>query len=203
MDDDERFMESQSPHPAFRLYSPAVDFIENRLPQYHPAFDTRHVRFDPSQARFVPQMPPATNVLVPQSLSAPMIIAPGVAPLPQQLPRSAPGMINDMAFWQEIFPKAMELLKTEPAPSSVTDPAWGIRLSTTWADVQAKLDVARQKYDFHYGSQHVGKFRRWVRSGLDNHTVNLQQGARLVPEVDIAKPVVGAIRVVLDVSLNL
>ncbi|KAE9570187.1 hypothetical protein CGCF415_v008467 [Colletotrichum fructicola] len=37
-----------------------------------------------------------------------------------------------------------------------------------------------------------------MRGVLDKHVATLQQGARLVPEIDIAKPVVGAIKLVLD-----
>ncbi|KAF4865650.1 hypothetical protein CGCSCA1_v013898 [Colletotrichum siamense] len=37
-----------------------------------------------------------------------------------------------------------------------------------------------------------------MRGVLDKNVATLQQGARLVPEIDLAKPVVGAIKLVLD-----
>lgn len=197
--------DTPSPGPSFRLYSPAVDFIENRLPQYHPAFDTRHVHFDPSRGQFMASAltPLQNHSMIPQSMSSSsLVVAPSTqAPSPQQLPRPATGAINGMVFWNEMFPLVMEKLKLEPVPSSVTQSDWGIRHLSTWADVQAKLEMARRQYDFHFGSQHVGSFRRKARSLFDNHAVTLQQGTRLVPEVDMAKPIVGAIKVVLDVSV--
>lgn len=193
---DKCIMESHSTPPSFRLHTPTVDFIENRLPQYHPAFDTRYVEFDASKARFVPS---STITLAPRG-SPGTLITPGVHSSPQESPRQVPGMLYDMTFWQELFPKAMDMLKADPKPKSAEDKSWGIRHLSTWADVQAKLDIALEKYDFHHGSQHVSKFRRWTRSGLDKYAVTLQQGAKLVPELDIAKPIIGAIRVVLDVS---
>ncbi|KAF6809111.1 hypothetical protein CMUS01_13744 [Colletotrichum musicola] len=196
----ENSLESHSPQPTFRLRSPAVDFIENRLPQYHPAFDSRNVRFDNSQDRFVAQLTTRTNILTPQSTSSAMTIpvVSGIPSSPQRLPRPPPGVVNDMAFWDEILPLAMEALKHEPVPSGLKDAKWGIRHLSTWPDVQAKLEMAQREYDFHHGQPHVGKFRRGLRKVLDNHAVTLQQGTRLVPELDIAKPVVGAIKVVLD-----
>ncbi|KAF6807172.1 hypothetical protein CSOJ01_08360 [Colletotrichum sojae] len=196
----ENSIESHSPQPTFRLCSPAVDFIENRLPQYHPAFGSHNVRFDHSQDRFVAQITPRTNVLMPQSTSSAMAIpvVNGIPSSPQRLPRPPPGVVNDMAFWHEILPLAMDALKHESVPSGLKDTKWGIRHLSTWPDVQAKLEMAQREYDFHHGQPDVGKFRRGLRKVLENHAVTLQQGTRLVPEIDIAKPVVGAIRVVLD-----
>ncbi|GJC94820.1 hypothetical protein ColKHC_03646 [Colletotrichum higginsianum] len=92
----------------------------------------------------------------------------------------------------------MDTLREDLTPCVIKDPAWDIRRFTTWADVQTKLDMARQRYDFHLGPQQVGRFRRKVRSVLSDHTVKLQQAAKLIPEMDVSKPIVGAIKVVLD-----
>ncbi|WQF76560.1 hypothetical protein CDEST_01574 [Colletotrichum destructivum] len=187
-----------SPQPAFRVHSPAVDFIENRSHHYHPAFDPRYVQFNSTQRQFIPRIQHPFDELLPQSMMQPAVAAPSLLSLPQQSPRPGPGAVNDMLFWHEIFPRAMETLREDPTPCLIKDPAWDIRRFATWADVQTKLDMARQRYDFHLGPQQVGRFRRKVRSVLSDHTVKLQQAAKLIPEMDVSKPIIGAIKVVLD-----
>ncbi|KAK1573262.1 uncharacterized protein LY79DRAFT_662919 [Colletotrichum navitas] len=196
--DEENLTQTATPQPSFELHSPAVDFIENRLHQYHPAFDARHVRFSPSQGQYVPRRPLPSDLSLPQNIMTATMAASDLLSLPQQSQRPAPSAVNDMLFWHEIFPKAMEMLKLDTSSCEIKDPAWKIRHLSTWADVQAILARAQQQYDFYSGPQQVGRFRRKMRSVLDDNTAKLQQVARLVPEVDIAKPVVGAIKVVLD-----
>ncbi|KAK6857868.1 hypothetical protein PG995_005567 [Apiospora arundinis] len=117
--------------------------------------------------------------------------------LPQ--PRATPGSISDMGFWGEVFPEAMRRLNQEPLPySGLYQHQWGIRHLSIWPDVQAKLDMARREYDHYNGQQTVGKFRRKLRHALDKAAVPLQQGMKLVPDVEIASPVVGAIDLLLD-----
>ncbi|KAK1993592.1 hypothetical protein LX36DRAFT_661366 [Colletotrichum falcatum] len=195
--DEETLIQSTTPRPSFQLHSPAVDFIENRLPEYHPAFDARHVRFSPSQGQFVVRRPPPFELSSPQSTTPASTAGPDLLSLPRQSPRPAPVAVNEMQFWHDIFPKAMEMLNADPS-CAIKDPAWKIRHLSTWADVQETLIRAQRQYDFHSNPRQVGRFRRKVRSVLDDNTAKLQQISRLVPEVDIAKPVVGAVKVVLD-----
>ncbi|ETS84739.1 hypothetical protein PFICI_02764 [Pestalotiopsis fici W106-1] len=189
---------SPPPGPSITLHSPAIDFIENELPDYHPAFDARHVRFDLSRDQFVPRTPYLNGTLVRESIPSSMLSVPSMPPPSQQLTRPAPGQINEMGFWVELFPKVVQMLQEDPIPSNLDDSKWGIRGLSTWADVQARLDMARREYNFQHGSQSAGSFRRAVRNGLDKHAVAVKQAARFVPDVDLAKPIVGAIHVVID-----
>lgn len=188
------------PRPSFRQHPAAVDFAENELRNYHPAFDSRYVQFDPSRGCFVPRSFSFENSLVPGNVSGSTLMVPSPPSPSQQATRPAPSLINEMSFWGEVFPKAMQMLREYPVPSSLDDSKWGIRRCSTWVEVQAQLDMARREYNFQHGSEHAGSFRRAVRNGLDRHSVTLKQASKFVPDVDIAKPVVGAIEVVLDVS---
>ncbi|KAJ3466703.1 hypothetical protein MRS44_004267 [Fusarium solani] len=175
-----------SPHPTFRLHTPAVDFIENRLPEYHEAFDVRRVRYDASQGQFVALIPaPSQSLMVPDAS-------------PPTQPRPAPAPVADMKFWDEIFPDAMELLNNETPTQSKYSEEWGIRHLTKWQEVEAKLEKARQVYGFETGSQNVGKVRRKVRSLMDDHHVIAQQATKLVPNSEIATPIVGVINLMVD-----
>ncbi|TRX87794.1 hypothetical protein FHL15_011316 [Xylaria flabelliformis] len=171
--------------PPFILHTPAVDFIENRMSEYHPAFDVSGFRYSPTQNQFVP----LTNSHVASTST--------LAPPPPR-PRSTPGSINSMDFWSEVFPEAMNQLNK----GSLLDSngwQWDIRRLTAWPDVQAKLDMARRDYDFRNG-QRVGKFRRKMRLAMDKVAAPLQQGMKLIPDIDIISPVVSVIGLLLDVS---
>ncbi|KAK2040621.1 hypothetical protein LZ31DRAFT_568576 [Colletotrichum somersetense] len=196
--DEENLTQIATPRPSFQLHSPAVDFIENRLHQYHPAFDAHHVQFSPSQDQFVPRRPLPSDPSLSQGIMTATMAGSDLLSLPRQSPRPAPSAVKDMLFWHEVFPRAMEILNMDTSSCEIKDPAWKIRHLSTWVDVQETLTRAQQRYDFYSGPQQVGRFRRKIRNVLDDNTVKLQQVSRLVPEVDIAKPVIGAIKVVLD-----
>ncbi|KAJ8125353.1 hypothetical protein O1611_g8286 [Lasiodiplodia mahajangana] len=106
-----------------------------------------------------------------------------------------------MEFWAEVFPRAMEKLNTEPLPyNGPYQSQWGIRHLSGWADVQAKLDMARKDYYFYNDQQHTGKFRRKLRLVADKAAVPLQQGMKLIPDIDVASPVIGVIGLLLDAA---
>ncbi|RSL94941.1 hypothetical protein CDV31_014116 [Fusarium ambrosium] len=86
-----------------------------------------------------------------------------------------------------------------PPTQSKYGEEWGIRHLTKWQDVEAKLEKARQVYDFETGSQNVGKVRRKVRSLMDDHHVIAQQATKLVPNSEISTPIVGVINLMVDV----
>jgi hypothetical protein len=177
--------------PAIKLWSPAVDFIENRMWQYHPAYDASNFSYDPVQDQFVVAAPSSMN-----GLSSGLATANLQAPTQ---PRPAPGVVNDMTFWDEVFPMAMIELNATQVHKQLTASQWGIRHCSNWPDVQAKLEMARKRYDHDFGSEHVSRFRRKARSILDKSVGPLQQVAKGVPQVDIASPIVSVANVLLDV----
>ncbi|KAI1748401.1 hypothetical protein F4782DRAFT_534505 [Xylaria castorea] len=187
---------SQGPPPAFVLHTPAVDFIENRMSEYHPAFDVNGFRYSPTQSQFVPLAGPTMHIASPSTLAPP---PPPPAALTPPRPRSTHGSINNMDFWTEVFPEAMSRLNQESMPESeVCGRQWGIRHLSVWPNVQAKLDMARRDYDFRNGQYHVGKFRRKLRLVMDKVVAPLQQGMKLIPHNDMISPVVSVIGLLLD-----
>lgn len=174
------------------LHNPAANFVENRGPQYHPALYTPGtVQYDPSLTRFEPLSPP-NSMQISSNLMIPDVPAPS--------PRSTPGPINGMDCWAEVFPRAMKRLsEEEPEPRYGQEGKWGIRDLTVWRDVQARLDMAQRQYDHHHTSKDVGQFRRKLRDMMDKCTVPVQNTARII-NVDLAKPVLGAVNILLDVS---
>ncbi|KAK8001000.1 hypothetical protein PG991_013222 [Apiospora marii] len=104
-----------------------------------------------------------------------------------------------MSFWAEVFPEAMRRLNEEPQPySGPYRPQWSVRDLREWRPVEEKLDMARKEYEHFNGHQKVGKFRRKLRSAMDNTVQPLKQAMKLVPDIEIASPVVGAIELLVD-----
>ncbi|KAF5020732.1 hypothetical protein F66182_7234 [Fusarium sp. NRRL 66182] len=191
MADQSRSMGELPPTP-IRLYTPAVDFIENRLPDYHEAFDPSLVRYDPGRSQFVALYP---------SVQSQSLMIPDVAISHQARP--TPGPAGDMRFWDQIFPDAMKRLNEAPAIQYRGYPQWDIRTLSKWDHVQAKLQKARQVYDFEENSpQRVGRIRRKMRDVMDTHQATVQQAIKVIPNGDMASPITGAITLMLDVRAS-
>jgi hypothetical protein len=182
---------SWRPYMPVKLHAPEVDFIENRLAEYHGAFNTRTVRYDNTLHHFVALTPL-------QTIPAPGNLAAYSVPPPLQ-PRPTPGSVNDMSFWSEVFPKAMNLLKREPETAGRDKSKWGIRQLSLWRDVQARLDLAKRHYEFNDQPGYIGKARKKTRQILDKTVAPVQQGMKLAPNTTVASPVVGVINTILDV----
>jgi len=177
--------------PPIQLWSPAVDFVENRMWQYHPAYDAQSIRYDPTQAQFVALEPSL-------SASSSNLLAANVSASPQPRPARGRSLWTDL--WTVVFPEAMYELSKTPAPKQKDVQIWGIRTCSDWPRVQSKLDMARGYYDHLYGQKHVGKFRRKMRDVMDKGSVPLQQIVKGVPSVDVVSPIVSVGNVLLDVG---
>lgn len=176
-----------SRYSTLALHTPAVDFIENRSYEYHPAFDSTMCRYSPTQNKFLPLAGSSSMTYMPAD--------PG---LPQ--PRPKPSPVSDMSFWAEVFPEAMRHLNEEPEPyNGRYKLQWSIRDLRDWRQVEETLDMARKEYDHSNGHQHIGKFRRKLRGAMDKSVQPLKQAMKLVPDIEIASPVVGAIELLVDV----
>ncbi|EKJ77467.1 hypothetical protein FPSE_02340 [Fusarium pseudograminearum CS3096] len=175
-----------SRRPQIELHTPEVDFIENRLTEYHPAFDVSKVRYSKNQGQFVAIVPPCS-----QGLTVPNVSTPSQA-------RPMPAPIAEMEFWDNIFVIAMKRLDEESNIKS----KWSIRHLSKWDDIQARLEDAQNEYNFNNQSKTVGKARRAIRNILDNHHSIPQQIGKVVPNSEIAGPIVGVINLMVDVSVN-
>ncbi|RDA82877.1 hypothetical protein CP532_0399 [Ophiocordyceps camponoti-leonardi (nom. inval.)] len=178
----------------FHLHSPAVDFVETRLHRYHKAFDNTEVRYDPGLDRFVDTME--------LSLGQPQLLHHDPSPRP------LPPEIEVMKFWSGIFPKAMSCLKKKPALRNSSHPEYGIRHLRTWEEVHDRLSRAKSSYEFTTsssskkkpgtGARAMEKWRRGMRIGMDHAVHPLQQVTKMMPTNDIASPIVGGIKVLLE-----
>ncbi|KAL6918441.1 hypothetical protein FSST1_009936 [Fusarium sambucinum] len=168
------------------LHTSEVDFIENRLPEYHQAFDSSKVRYNESQGQFVAIIPTSS-----QSLVVPSAFTHTGA-------RPAPTCVADMQFWEDVFAVAMKRLNNGSKVNCKRDSKWDIRHLCKWDEIQTRLQEAKDDYDFKNSSKSFGKVRRTVRKVLDSQHVIPQQIGKVVPNSDIAGPIVGVINLMVD-----
>jgi len=191
------------PHPSsqvastshFKLHSSAVDFVENRLPQYHSVFGHPNSRFDPHQQKFVDDSSSdAINFYEPPLLSD----------SDETAPRPPLSDVHVMKFWELIFLAAMDRLRRDPEPEKQCTSEYSIRNLQKWEQVSSKLKQAQRTYEFRDQTitvgQIFGRARRKMRRLADKGIAPAQQASKFIPNTDFASPVAAVVGVLLDVS---
>lgn len=105
---------------------------------------------------------------------------------------------DSMSFWNVIFPECMLRLVSLPEPKGRSQSLYNIRNKKDWHSVYDTLMGARQKYQESGGW--VGKLRKVRRKAADNATAGVETAkvaSKVVPQDNVATPVVGAVEVVL------
>jgi len=185
------------PIPALTKRAPTIDFIDQRLNKHHPAFASRSVQYDPMSKQYVP----TSQMLVANSnnsLATPSIpnASFGGHNSPQ---RPAWQDTNAMIFWSGIFPESMVRFKCTQEPRGRSKTPYDIRDKMDWDTVYDTLDSARTKYQSSGGP--VGWIRKVRRKAADNITPGAEAAkiaSKVVPQDQIATPVIGAVEVLLD-----
>lgn len=205
--------------PPIRLQTPAVDFIDNRLPRYHPAFEYQERFHDgngnrlvaissgwssPTSSNHTVSFVPSDQAAKSQDLVCPAMLSPRPS---QQSARQLPPNIEDMTFWGSIWPKAMGRLRETPEASGRKDKGFSIREAEKWADVTNTLNRARDKYngirtDGKYYHKVLGKIKRSSRRVGETVATPLQQVIKVVPSHPIATPVLGTLDLLIKVRGN-
>jgi hypothetical protein len=183
--------DASTPISGIRLRSPAVDFIDNRLPEYHEAFLNPPTRFDPVSGRYVPALQADMRSCAPHEHT------------PYQTPRPAPQALDAAHFWDWIFPRAIAAFKKEypVEPKGRSESSRSIRSKVNWKDVYDQLQEARRMYDDSKGF--IGNVKKGFRKAADNIQPTRQvvdNLNKLVPNSNYVSPVLGALMIILDVS---
>lgn len=181
--------------------SPAVDFIDQRLPEHHPAFLDAPSLFDDKSDQYVsifkassPQTAVATTADSAHGLQTGVNAATVVG---VQNPQSIE--TRSMRFWNDIFPEAMRHFldgSAEPRTLAIK-PGSGIRNAKDWDEVCSQLKVVKKSYTDGDGT--FGILKRARRNVAENLSQPVAHIAKMVPDIDPwTTPVVGTVGILLQ-----
>lgn len=209
--------------PNLHLQSPAVDFIENSLDKYHPAFSTPPSRYDPYLGGFVIQNPP--NVSPAESSSAMAVaihdgnhspvpdsaLATTTAPNPtpethlKLSPRRIPQQVDALEFWDTLFPQAIAHLVTvhPQEPEHLVKSGWRVRDKTNWTEVFDQIEAAKNNCS-KIDNKFKGGFRNVYRKFGEHAAEPLNRMSKLVPAggdmgAIAVTPIIGCVQILLEV----
>ncbi|KAJ4392293.1 hypothetical protein N0V93_005918 [Gnomoniopsis smithogilvyi] len=213
-------METHGPPSRIHLRSPADDFVDTRLPQYHPVFVDPAADFNGGIASG--SHPTDSNLDTSfmftlarrgRSATAPIdgsraqkSLGPSpavqVSQSAQMTARPLPPKIEAMVFWKVVWPKAMACLRqTKETPDRLRR-EFSIRKAETWKNIEEVLTRARDEYD-HVGRKDgmrrrlFGKMKKRGRDFGDHVAEPIKRLTKLVPDNEIAAPVLGAVNLLL------
>ncbi|KAK2609894.1 hypothetical protein N8I77_003366 [Diaporthe amygdali] len=182
----------------------SVQFIDNDLADLHAALKNPLSTYDSLSGRYVELSLSAelASMDTVMSRSTDEIIGGGSDST--QIQELVP-TVTPMMFWESIFHVSLErfnsLWPDEPHDRVKSGWNYSIRKSSTWEDVYAQLQKAREFYDGdtkglwgRYAKSYTKK-RRWF---IDHTTPIARQGVKFVPQIDYATPVVAAVQVLVD-----
>lgn len=181
--------------------SPAVDFIDQRLPQHDPAFLNAPSVFDDKSGVYIPLIPANSHQSTVGSFAVMNVaLRPGTPPGPGPTFAHTSQHVEaqSMKFWNDIFSEAMRVLLTDSSePSSLAKSGDGIRNASSWEEVCACLNDAQVTYT--QGEGTAGKLKRMRRRVADNMSQPAAHLAKMVPDIDPwTTPVAGTVGLLLQ-----
>lgn len=207
--------------PDLNSQSPTVDFIDNRLDKYHPAFATPPSHFDAASGGFIVDdveaevtEPTTSNVaLVSQRLTTdtedtlvPTAGSTLIAKHARISPRPKPKTLEALEFWASYFPQAMkQFIDTHPVePEPLVKSGQRIRDKDDWTKVFDQLQAARNEYS-KVDNKFKAGFRNVYRKFGDHAAEPLHRLTKLVPgggELGSAavSPIIGCVQIILEVG---
>jgi hypothetical protein len=181
-----------TPIPNIHLQPPSVDFIDNRLQDYHEAFKNRQAQYDAALRRYAPA-PPAASMP-----TSPPPTKPAGEQLPQ--PRKLLPAVAAMVFWTFIFADSVKKFAEDhpDEPKYRYEDGYSIRGKESWEDIYSELQRARESYD---GTKKGfwGRVKRGFRRVADNSDP-IKQLVKIIPENEYVSPVLAVLEVLVDVS---
>ena len=119
--------------------------------------------------------------------------------------RQAQPVKESMTFWDTIFPMAIDRL-AELQPAEPTDRVklghnYGIRTAGNWLTVYGQLQKAREHYDGKAKGLWGRRYEETLRWVVD-HSDSVKQAIKYVPNIEYVSPVLAALEVIFDVSIN-
>lgn len=206
--------ESQNRIPSLQLQPPTVDFIDNRLPDYHPLFKDPPVHYDTTTRQYVPnaiQSPVPRSHAVQQHQNFPY----HTNTLSHQASPSGTGNVvydatgggarptwtdvKSMHLLNQLLPKALAHFKmATPEPTDQANSTYSIRSLSDWDAIHKKLLESQSAYQ----EGRFAKARRRVADKVRPVAGGSRSFTAVVPDTLVSTPIVGIIQVVLEVCIK-
>lgn len=192
--------------PDLHRQSPAIDFIENRLDAYHPAFGTPPSQYDPDLDLFIVNDPQPRRESPPvfgtmrsiQTATPPPLLSAAEVERPVPRPLAEPSEV--LKFWDSLFEPAMMKFTRRHTfePLEITEKKRGIRDKRDWTGVFDQLDAVKQEYS-QVDKGFKARYRKVYRKFADHIAPSLLGVVDLVPNNEYVSPVLGVVQVLLEV----
>ena len=191
--------------PNLNRQPPSVDFIENRIYTYHPAFSMPPSQYDPDSDMFVVCYPPATSqsrlmathgMQVASLPGHQMAAGADVTIQPRPLAKTS----ESLKFWDSLFDQAMSKFKETHAkePAEVIEKKCGIRGKKDWASMFDQLKAVRDEYS-RVDDTFKTRSKQAYRKFADQVAPPLRGVVGFVPNNDYTTPISGTIKLLLEV----
>ncbi|KAF5700451.1 hypothetical protein FGLOB1_10777 [Fusarium globosum] len=182
--------DSQNKNRGFIRRQPCLEFIDERLPEFHEAFANPDVQFSTSRGRFEPM----THNQDPAPGSQP----PKEHELPDILPEDTSEDSERRPFWEEMLPEAMEELKSSrDEPKRLAGTTRSIRGLKGWVDIVNVLEKARANYYDYSGF--IGFWKRSAHKMADN-VDDAKRLLSLLPNTDYSSVIHCVFDIVFDAA---
>ncbi|KAF4957445.1 hypothetical protein FGADI_3081 [Fusarium gaditjirri] len=183
-------VDSQNKKRGFITRHPCLEFIEERLPEFHEAFANPDVRFSTARGCFEPMRP--------NQDAGPGTEQAGEHGLPDILPDDITKDSDRRPFWEEMLPEAMgELKSTRDEPKRLTGTTRSIRDSEGWVDIVNVLEKARANY-YNY-SGFIGFWKRSAHKMAD-HIGDGKKLLSLLPNTEYSSVIHCVFDIVFDAA---
>lgn len=206
--------------PELRRQSTPVDFIDNRL-EHHAGFAIPPARYDPGlgshiicqpqpsfsdlPGNYLATKPPPISPNTQSVSAAEYVIGKDGTEDGTLLPRPLAQPAHALKFWDSIFSRAMDEFKNDHPvePKNLTSSKYDYRIRTKldWDAVYAQLELAKTNY-CNETKGFTAKTRKVYRRLGRTIAQPMMTAAKLVPQLDVVTPVLGAVQIVLEVLLT-
>lgn len=194
---------ASQPHQNPEHQPDAVKFIDTHLLDLHDALKDPMSIYDSHSGRYVPASLHAARLEATEAAES-HIIEPDIS---VDITEALIPLGVSMTFWDRIFEKSVDRFKASwaDAPKDRERSGWNysIRDRSTWEEVYAQLQKARELYDGDtkgLWGRHAKSFTKKRREFVDQSVPMARQAVRFVPSLDYTTPVIAAVQVLVDVS---
>lgn len=195
-------MEQADYTPRLDHQTATADFINNRLPEYHPAFENPSLRLNRMYEEHGLGSQASTSLVEHGAVVHGSNASTNAFHANDVLPRPNWTKPNVMMFWNDILLEAMNTFQLVPELKGRAKTDYDIRGETDWNMIYGKLEGARAAYQNKGGWLGIlQKARRKVADNITPVAEVATVASKAVPNNPYSTPILGCVEFILNVRL--